>query len=152
MRENMNLPLNCEALMKANSSIPKISLEESVRRHVFLMLISRFGSNRCFPEYGSELWEHDFENLKTLDNKKPQLEHAIKTMMAQHEKRLGDVRISIQIKEEPFQDPLKTTRKITKKIEVKIKGILLETNKVFDPPTYVIFFSPVALDINNNLK
>ncbi len=149
MLDNYSIPLRCGELTKKNPKLPKVKLEESVRRHLYLILITRFGEYRCDPSYGCQLWEHDFENLKALDDKKHTFENSIKTLLARHEPRLMETLVSIDIKEPDIKDPLKLTQKLRKRIEIKIRGRLAETNQPFEPKPFVIYFSPVATDSAN---
>lgn len=149
MLDNYSIPLRCSELTKRSPKHPKVKLEESVRRHIYLILVTRFGEYRCDPSYGCQLWEHDFEHLKALDDKKHIFENSIKTLLARHESRLAEALVSIDIKEPDIKDPLKLTKKIKKRIEIKIRGRLVETNQPFEPKPFVIYFSPVATESAN---
>ena len=149
MLKNYAMPLKCGELTKKNPKLQPVTLEDSVRRHLYLILVSRFGCNRFDPTYGCELWEHDFENLKALDGKKHFIENSIKTLLVKHEPRLVETVVNLNITEDSLKDPLKTAQKITRRVEVKIRGRLGETNKSFEPPPFVIFFSPVTLGDKN---
>lgn len=149
MNDNYSLPLRCGELVKKNPKHPKVKLEESVRRHLYLILITRFGENRCDPTYGCELWEHDFENLKALDDRKHHFSNSIKAVLAKHEPRLSDTLVEVDIKEPDIKDPLKLTQKLKKRIVITVRGRLVETNKDFNPKPFVIYFSPVATESAN---
>ena len=146
MLQNYNFPIRCGELMKKRPNHPKCSLEESVRQHLYLILITRFGENRYDTSFGSELWEHDFESISVLNDRKPHIENSIKILLGKHEPRLLEPYVKVNITEGPVVSHLKTEQKIKKKIEITIKGKLLETNKPFEPPPFVIFFSPVTTD------
>lgn len=146
MLDNYSLPLRCAELTKKNPKLPKVKLHDSVRQHLSLILVTRFGEYRCDPSYGCLLWEHDFENLKALDDKKHIFEKSIKELLARHEPRLTDTLVTVDIKEPDIKDPLKLTSKLRKRIEIKIKARLLETNQSFEPKPFIIYFSPVATD------
>ena len=124
--------------------LEKCSVEESIRQHIYLVLITRFGENRYDPSYGSELWEYDFESLKVLDDKKHHFEKSIKELLLQHEPRLNELSNKVTISEGPVSSHHKTQHYLKKKIEIKIKGKMVETNKPFNQPNFVIFFSPVT--------
>jgi phage baseplate assembly protein W len=146
MISNYSFPLRCAELMKKKPDHPKCSTEESVRQHIYLMLITRFGENRYDTSYGCELWEYDFESLKILDGKKHYLENSIKNLLFVHEPRLTELNVAVNISEGPVMNHLKTEQKTKKKIEINIKGRLAETNKPFDQPPFTIYFSPVTAD------
>ncbi len=146
MLHNYRFPMPCGELKKKKPSYEKCGLEESVRQHIYLILITRFAENRYDPSYGSELWEYDFESLKVLEDKKHYLENSFKKLLQVHEPRLTDIAVSINIAEGPVVSHHKTEHKIKKKIEIKIKGKLAETNKPFNQPPFIIFFSPVVTD------
>lgn len=141
-----SFPLRAGELMKKKPEHPVCKLEESVRQHIYLILITRYGENRYDTSYGCELWEYDFESFKALDDKKHHLENSIKNLLLEHEQRLTEPNVSVTISEGPVESILKSSKKIKKKVEIKIKGRLAQTNKPFDQPPFVIFFSPVMAD------
>jgi predicted component of type VI protein secretion system len=149
MTDNYSIPLRCTELVKKNPKHPRVKLEESVRRHVYLILTTRFGENRCDPSYGCQLWEHDFEHLRSLNDKKHHIENSIKILLIRHEPRLSEPVVTLNITEPDIKDPLKLTQKLKKRIEVRIKGRLVESNKIFNPKPFVIYFSPVATESAN---
>lgn len=146
MINNYSIPLRCGELIRKNPKHPKVKLEESVRRHLYLILITRFGENRCDLTYGCQLWEHDFEHLKSLNDKKHHIENSIKDLLTVHEPRLTEVVVNLNVTEPDIKDPLKLTQKLKKRIEINIKGRLVETNKSFKPKPFIIYFSPVATE------
>lgn len=140
-----SFPLRSGELMKKKPEIPRCSLEESIRQHIYLILITRFEENRFDTSYGCELWEYDFESLKVLDDKKHYLENCIKTLLLNYEKRICEPAVHISISEGPLVSHLKSENKIKRKIEVKVRGRVAQTNKVFNQ-NFVIFFSPVITE------
>ena len=151
MRLNYPLPLDFSKLMKrGKQKHPKCSLEESIRQHIFLMLVTRFGANRYAYDYGCELWKYDFDSPKTINSQRPNLERSIKELLQRFEPRLGDVSVSIQITAEDLPiSKFGTVRKAKKKISIVIKGKMIETNRTFEPKPFIVYLSPIMLDMNS---
>ena len=147
MIQNYTLPLQFGNLMKRDFDHVKCDLTESVRRHIYMILLTRYGEHRFDYNYGCDLWKYDFDSPNTIDRNRPHLEKSLKDTLTQMEPRLNNLRVSITISQEDFTGgTFKKIPKIKRKIEIKIIGKLVETNGDFTPPVFVVYFSPMLTD------
>jgi phage baseplate assembly protein W len=145
MQTHYALPVNFEKLMRKGAAAT-CDLQESVRQHVFLLLVTRFGENSYDPQYGCELWEYDFEHPAILDGRKNLLIQSIKNVLERQELRLGKINIKITIDTQEFVSRFNPKQpRVKKQVAITVTGVLKETNQVFQPPPFIIHFSPVSI-------
>ena len=130
--------------------MPKTSLVESLRQHIYLILTTHLGAYRFDPEYGCVVWEHDFELLYTLSSWQNRVADSIKHSLLNQELRLTEVQVKVGIQDREWHNTRKNAQLLqarTKKcINVAVSGRLKATNELVDFPDFTIFFSPVSLD------
>ena len=149
MLQNYSMPVNFQQLTKKGARLEKVGLAESVRQHILLILISRYGSLRADPTYGWGFWEHDFDHAKDVDANRLNFEREVREFIIEKETRLAPDQLSVSLK--ITREPLPSYRNrkmlaLKKTLHVTIKGRLLENNAQFAPPAYLLYFSPIAVD------
>lgn len=145
MQSHYTLPVSFGKLMRKEEAATS-ELAESVRQHVFLIMVTRFGESSYDPQYGCELWEYDFEHPSGLDARKNQLVRSIKSVLEQQEPRLDKVSCKITIDTQEFVSRFNPKHpRIKKRITITISGQLKETNQAFQPAPFVIYFSPLSI-------
>ena len=145
MQTHYALPISFGKLMRKEIAAT-CDLLESVRQHVFLILVTRFGENSYDPQYGCELWEYDFEHPAVLDGRKNLFIQSIKSVLEQQEPRLGKINVKMIIDTQEFFSRFNPKQpRVKKKVSITITGTLKETNQAFQPPAFVIYFSPVSI-------
>ena len=149
MLRNYSLPVDFSRLTVKGKRLEQVDLHESVRQHILLILISRYGSLRADATYGWGFWEHDFDHAKEVDANRLNFEREIRDFIVQKETRLDPDQLTVNLK--ITREPLPSYRhrrmqKLKKTLHVLVKGRLLENNSVFAPPAYLLYFSPIAVD------
>lgn len=149
MITNYSLPVDFSKLMQKGGRLDRVSLHESVRQHILLILISRYGSLRADPEFGWGFWEHDFDHAKEVDQRRLVFEREIRERLIDKEPRLDPKELTVGLRITRDALPSYRHRKmqaLKKTLHIVIKGRLLENNAIFEPPPYLLYFSPVAVD------
>jgi len=147
--DKYSIPVDFNQLMAKGGRLATVELHESIRQNILLMLISRWGSLRVDPAFGCAFWEHDFESSTQLENKRHMLEASINQMIIDREPRLDPAKLKVSFK--VYNSPLPSVKRkrmlsLKKRIEMVVEGRMLETNKTFRPPPYLLYFSPVAIE------
>ena len=90
------LPIDFEGLMK-KQDLAKIALEDSISQSIFTLMTTVFGECKFDETYGCELWDTDFDLLKSDDELKVFVAKSLKNSLIQHENRifLQDIEINI---------------------------------------------------------
>ena len=91
-----NLPLDFESLIEKKDA-EKVTLETSIRQHIFLLATTALGECKFDETYGTEIWEMDFDLMKSDNMLKELISETLKTSVTRHEKRLilENVEVSI---------------------------------------------------------
>ena len=134
------LPIDFGGLMK-KQDLAKIALEDSISQSIYTLMTTVFGECKFDETYGCELWDTDFDLLKSDDELKVFVAKSLKNSIIQHEKRIFLQDIEIKISEQNLGEINK--KRIKKKVLVSIKAIVLETNR---PYTFKnsFFVSPLS--------
>lgn len=119
-------PLDFKALME-KQDLPKISIEDSICQHIFLIATTSFGECKFDESFGSEIWELDFDLLKSDNTLRELMMNALKTAITRHEPRLILEEVLVGISDVNIGSLSKTRMK--KRVNIHIKGLVKETNR-----------------------
>ena len=122
------LPLDFESLMQKKDA-DKITLDMSISQHIFMLATTSLGECKFDETYGSEIWEMDFDLLKTDNALKELIAGTLKRSIEMHERRLRLEDVEVHIRD--YNIGTLGKRKMKKKVEISIKGLILETNRPF---------------------
>jgi phage baseplate assembly protein W len=143
--EYFPLPIPFESLLDGRD-FPKVDLKLSVRQRMHLLLVTFFGESRYDEEFGSSIWEHDFENISNVTAWKDNVSKALYDALINHEKRIHKIKVKVEIMPEEISDiRFQHAKQIRKKLEVTIDATLVKTNEYL-PFTEQIYISPISLD------
>lgn len=134
------LPIDFKNLM-SKGDLSKITLEHSIRQHIFMLMTTSFGECKFDESYGCGIWELDFDLLKNDNELKILIHKGLKDCITRYEKRFVVEDIEVSISEQNIG--VNHQKRIKKKIIIKIKGAVLETNRVLDFQDY-FFVSPLS--------
>ena len=139
------LPLLFEKLISKNKELDPSPKGESIAAHVYLIITSKFGESRFDETYGCEIWDFDFVNITNQSNWKTRIVKSVENSIARHERRLMNVRVSLDIKEEDVSNAASNVVSVKKGIRISVTANLTETNEPF---TFAqkMFLSPLSFD------
>jgi hypothetical protein len=127
--EFYSLPLKVENVMRKRE-LGKCSLLQSVIQHLHLLLTTSFGEFPADEVFGCGVWDHDFDIVTSAHKLKEMIRLSLMTSITEKEKRLGNVRVEIVLKQEEVA-AFQGSRRIKKKIDITVNGILKLTNERF---------------------
>ncbi len=139
------LPIFFENLISKNKELEPSSKGESIAAHVYLIITSKFGESRFDETYGCEIWDFDFVNISNSSNWKTRIVQSVENSIAKHEKRLMNVKVSLEIKEEDVNNTATNIRSVKKAVRISVAASLSDTNEPF---TFVqkMFLSPLSFE------
>jgi len=107
----------------------KISIDNSISQQIFLVATTALGECKFDETFGTEIWELDFDLLKSDNQLKEYIVSALKKGVIMHEKRLfmEDVEVSVS----DYNLGTIGKRRMKKKVIISVKGQVLETNRPF---------------------
>ena len=128
MKANYKIPFDFESLTEKNDA-EKISLDTSISKHLFLLATTALGECKFDETYGSEIWEMDFDLMKSDNKLKELISATFKKSISMHEKRLVVEDIEVFVNDHNLGTLGK--KRMKKKVSIAVKGLILETNRAF---------------------
>ncbi|GAA5084127.1 GPW/gp25 family protein [Chryseobacterium ginsengisoli] len=128
MKAYYKIPFDFESLTEKNDA-EKISLDSSVSQHLFLLATTALGECKFDETYGSEIWEMDFDLMKSDNKLKELISATLKKSISMHEKRLVVEDVEVFVNDHNLGTLGK--KRMKKKVTIAVKGLILETNRSF---------------------
>ena len=107
----------------------KISIDNSIAQQVFLIATTSLGECKFDETLGSEIWEMDFDLLKSDNVLREFIGNSLKKAITMHEKRLQLEGVDVFINDENIAGH--TRKRMKKRVNIAVKGLVLETNRPF---------------------
>jgi len=109
--------------------LKKITLQESISQYISIIITTAFKEYKHDHDFGSEIWETDFDLLTNVNRLKERIKTSLSTKIKALEKRLDNVNVSIVIGESVIPNTTKT--RLKKQLKIKITGIVKKTNEPY---------------------
>ncbi|GAB3947584.1 hypothetical protein GCM10028805_20100 [Spirosoma harenae] len=122
------LPLRLDEVIQ-HKPHPTCSLPQSIAQNLYLMLTTHFAESRFDESFGCSLWDEDFVN-QANSRWKEDVRQSIETSIAEHEKRLTQVRVRVDLSDQEMQLG-RANRRVKRRLTVWIDGTLVRTNEQF---------------------
>ena len=138
-------PLNLSALMKGEDH-NSCTLHQSIAQRIHLILITNLNECRFDRDFGCIIWEHDFENVVNINQWKDRMANSVKEELDKYEKRLQNIKTSLELSEQEFIDKNNLAfKKIKRRIDINLNATLKLTNEPFFFQE-VLYVSPIWID------
>ncbi|MFT4093775.1 MAG: GPW/gp25 family protein [Niabella sp.] len=121
------LPFNIGAI-PAKKELPRCSLKESISHHLHLILTTSFGELYSDGDYGSGLWEEDFDNVSYRNKQKESILKSITESIMKYEKRIERVKVEMNVQQDESMSKSEDPR-IKRKIDFLITALIVATNE-----------------------
>ncbi len=144
--ESYKLPLDTTAFLTSRS-LPKCAIEESIAGHIRLLLLTSFDECTFDPEFGCEIWEHEFEHSQISKIWIDRMSLQMNVVLEKYEQRLINISVKAQITEKEFKsdNASDSAVRLQKCLTINLNANLRSTNE----PFYFrdsIFISPFSTD------
>ena len=123
------LPINADKII-SNGQADNCSLEQSISRFIHLINTTHFGEYTYDYGFGCTIWEIDFDNLTSNNKLRYTIAESITESLTNHEKRLRNVSVSVNIVQDEFKGKNNYSR-VKKRVDIEIKGTIQQTNESF---------------------
>lgn len=140
------LPLDIGKLFsESGGHLEQCSELESIDRHIELLLITHRGEHGFDRQYGTRLWELDFENIVSKSVWEERFVNYIRQAIVMHEKRLKDVEVKIDVKDMVREEVSMKGFSVRKRVDIIILGTVISTNKQHGFK-HIIYLGPLSRD------
>jgi phage baseplate assembly protein W len=109
--------------------VEKISIDNSISQQIFLISTTALGECKFDETFGTEIWEMDFDLLKSDNTLKEFIVSSMKKSIVMHEKRLLLEDVEVSVRDHNLGSIGKSRMK--KRVVISVKGQVLETNRAF---------------------
>lgn len=144
MRTQYMFPLRCNRLMESGK-LPRIETSVSVRNHILLLIMTSRGENHFNFEYGSSLWESDFDACVIESSWAADMAESLSKSIKQNEPRIDQgFRVSVKLDRSFLDD---NPSEIREKFIIHISSLkLAETGEDINDIIHTVIFSPLNID------
>lgn len=144
--QSYRLPLDTGAFLNSKS-LPKCAIEESIAGHIHLLLLTSYDECSFDPDFGCEIWEHEFEHSQISKIWIDRMSMQMKVLLEKYEQRLINIMVKALITEKEFKNDNtnQSTVRLQKCLTINLNANLTSTNE----PFYFkdsIFISPFSTD------
>lgn len=122
------IPIDFETIITKKDA-EKISIDNSIAQQIFLISTTALGECKFDETFGTEIWEMDFDLLKTDNSLKEFIAASMKKSITAQEKRLLLEDVEVTVKDQNLGTIGKSRMK--KRVIISVKGQVLETNRPF---------------------
>lgn len=123
--------------------LDRCTLKDSIARNLHLLITTALGENKQDEKYGSLFWDHDYDIQMTNSVRREIIMNAIRSQIAQYEKRLSNVVVEVNVKQSDFKT--RTNKQLRRRTEIVITGLLIRSNEPFAFQT-AFFIAPLSFD------
>jgi len=142
--EFYSLPLELNGIPQ-KKELARCSLKQSVADNLHLILTSTFNSLSSDSNFGSSIWDADFDNISNPNKQKEAIIHSVQQVIRQYEKRMVNTRVEIKLNQEESSAGNGQLR-VKKKMQIVITGNIALTNETIVYRDH-FFVSPLSYDL-----
>ncbi|QLG46845.1 GPW/gp25 family protein [Costertonia aggregata] len=109
--------------------LQKISLQESISQFISVIITTYFQEYTFDDDFGSEIWESDFDLLVNTNVLKERIKKSLKEQIDTYEKRLAKVNLDIDLRENISESSKKV--RLKKFLKIVITGVIVKTDEPY---------------------
>lgn len=140
----LKLPFRPDLLIKRQEH-PLCSLTESIAQHLHLLVTTYYGECKFDDNFGSPIWEADFENITSIDVWRNRTSKELEEVILRNEPRLVNPKVNVNLFQEEVVDEVVASKMMKRKVELKVIAKIEATSEQFEFDT-LFYFSPISFD------
>lgn len=140
------LPLNIGKFFSGSGGhLERCSELESIDQHIGLLLVTHRGEHGFDQQYGTKLWELDFENIVSKAAWEDMFVKFVHQAVTTHEKRIKDVEVKIDVRDMVREEISTSGLSVRKRVDIIIQATVISTNKR-QGFKHIIYLGPLSRD------
>lgn len=125
INSNYDIPIDIKSITQ-KQDIPKVGVKQSIHNMIHLISTTSFGELKHDPDFGCEIWTHDFKNIYNTHSFKEDLRQSITQSIERNEKRIKNVKVELNLE----QTEIKIKgRRAKVRVSLLVTGIIEKTNE-----------------------
>ncbi len=142
--KNYSLPLHFGSFFtEEGGRLSTCSLLESIDHHLELLLTTCPGEHYFNKEYGTMIWEQDFELVASRSQWEESFINFIYKTVVENEKRILNIDVSIKLREVLREEGLSKSVAVRQRVDIYVLGRLLSTGEKCGF-NYTLFLGPLS--------
>lgn len=113
--------------LSAGEDIAKVTIEESLAQYIALVITTVFGEYKYDEEFGTIIWETDFNFLANPNQLKDEIKESVFEKVKKYEKRLAVTDVVLNVAEDTLSNEIKI--RVKKRLDITVYGIIKQTNE-----------------------
>lgn len=118
---------------------------ESVDQHIEMLIGTYPGEHSFDVEYGTKIWEMDFERIVSLDTWKTRFTECLSLSISKYEKRISNCGFRIEVEDVLKESAVSRNVSVRKMVEIFINATLNSTGERCSL-YYTLFLGPLSKD------
>lgn len=138
------LPLRLNDIFEEGQGIlGKCSEMESIDQNIEMLLTTCPGEHHFDEDYGSHIWDLDFERVVEADKWKTVFTSHVRSSIEAYEPRLRNVSVASEMKDVVKEDCLMESVTVRKRVDIYVTGVL-NSNDQMSRFGYTIYLGPLS--------
>ncbi len=118
---------------------------ESVDQHIEMLIGTYPGEHSFDVEYGTKIWEMDFERIVSLDTWKTRFTECLSQSISKYEKRISNCEFRIEVEDILKESAVSHNVSVRKMVEIYVNATLNSTGERCSL-YYTLFLGPLSKD------
>ncbi len=145
-KQHYKLPLEISRFFSESGGyLERCSELESIDQNIGLLLSTHCGEHGFDKEFGTRLWELDFENIVSKTAWEDTFIGYIREAIEKNEKRLKEVTIQIDVRDTLREEASLQGYSVRKRVDIIILGTMVSTNQK-QGFKHTIYLGPLSRD------
>lgn len=139
----IKLPINFSDVVEGKSR-QFCSYEESIAQYLMMMITSRYGEVVSRADFGSAIWELEFNQLVKVYEWEEQVHRSLKDTISKYEHRLDELKIDVKLNEiDTDFGNIEESTQVRKQASISVEGKIKHSGTRFTFNTQLLV-SPLS--------
>ncbi len=118
---------------------------ESIDQHIELLIGTYQGEHSFDRDYGTGIWEMDFERIVSLDTWKTKFTECLSLSISKYEKRISNCEYRLEVEDVLKENPMSKNVSVRKRVDIFITATLNSTGARCSL-YYTLYLGPLSKD------
>ena len=122
------IPIDFKRLT-TGEDIRKVTIEESLAQYISLIITTIFGEYKYDDEFGTVIWETDFNLLANANQLKDMIKESVHEKVKKYEKRLTITDVTLGVSEDTVS--YEANIRVKKRLDIVVYGVIKKTKQPY---------------------
>ena len=122
------IPIDFKRLT-TGEDIRKVTIEESLAQYISLIITTIFGEYKYDDEFGTVIWETDFNLLANANQLKDMIKESVHEKVKKYEKRLTITDVTLGVSEDTVS--YEANIRVKKRLDIVVYAVIKKTNQPY---------------------